>query len=781
MIVRYVRRRILFLLLAALLPASLSAQQPAAQQPARLTADDYARAERFLGQHARPLVSGMPGPVSWLADGRLWYRTTTAAGAEFVVVDPARRTRGPLFDHARLAAALGSATGGQIDAARLPFTTFDLSRDGREVGVMVAGRRWRCDVTAFTCATVDTAHVPGALHQAPPNSVTSPDGRYAAFTRDFNLWVRDLATNQDRPLTTDGVEDFSYATNNAGWTRSPVPLLAWSPDSRRIATFQQDGRGIGHMYLVTTNVGTPNLQQWRYPLPQDTVVFRIHRVIIDVEPARVVRLQTPPDPQRSTIYDHIAVGNQFVDVEWYPDGSQLAFVSSSRDSREVALRVADANTGAVRTVLTETSPTQFQSGFVAVGRVNWRVMPQSNEVLWWSQRDDWGHLYLYDLRTGALKRQVTTGAWNVADVVHVDARARTVYAMGVGREAGRHPYFQHFYRIGLDNRSVALLTPEDANHSVTLAPDGQHFVNSYSTPTTPPVNVLRRINGQLVMTMEQADVSRLVAMGWKPPTPVTVKARDGVTDIFGLMFTPTQLDTTRRYPIVNYVYPGPWGSSVGSWSFVASDHQALAELGFVVVAINGMGTEMRSKSFLDFYYGNMGDNTIPDQIAGMRELARRHPFIDIERAGIWGHSGGGFATASAMFRHPDFFKVGVSQAGNHDNRSYVDSWSERFQGLLRSTNGGDSYEVQANQLVASNLRGRLLLAHGAMDDNVSPYNTYLVMDALIKANKDFDLIIFPHARHGFGVDNNYMMRRRWDYFVKHLMGAEPPHEYRIGG
>jgi dipeptidyl-peptidase 4 len=783
MIVRHVRRRILFLLPAALLPASLSAQQPTAQQPARVTADDYARAERFLGQHAMPLVSGMPGPVSWLADGRLWYRTTTAAGAEFVVVDPSRRTRGPLFDHVRLAAALGSATGGQIDAARLPFTTFDLSRDGREVGVMVAGRRWRCDVTAFTCATVDTAHVPGALHQAPPNSVTSPDGRYAAYTRDFNLWVRDLTTNQDRPLTTDGVEDFSYATNNAGWTRSPVPLLAWSPDSRRIATFQQDGRGIGHMYLVTTNVGTPDLQQWRYPLPQDTVVFRIHRVIIDVEPARVVRLQTPPDPQRSTIYDHIAVGNQFVDVEWYPDGSQLAFVSSSRDSREVALRVADANTGAVRTVLTETSPTQFQSGFVAVRRVNWRVMPQSNEVLWWSQRDDWGHLYLYDLRTGALKRQLTTGAWNVADVLHVDARARAVYAVGVGREAGRHPYFQHFYRIGLDNRNVALLTPEDANHSVTLSPDGQHFVNSYSTPMTPPVTVLRRINGQLVMTMEQADVSRLVATGWKPPTPVTVKARDGVTDIYGLMFTPTQLDTTRRYPIVNYVYPGPWGSSVGSWSFAAahSDHQALAELGFVVVAINGMGTEMRSKSFLDFYYGNMGDNTIPDQIAGMRELASRHPYIDIERAGIWGHSGGGFATASAMFRHPDFFKVGVSQAGNHDNRNYVDSWSERFQGLLRSTNGGDSYEVQANQLMASNLRGRLLLAHGAMDDNVSPYNTYLVVDALIKANRDFDLIIFPHARHGFGVDNNYMMRRRWDYFVKHLMGAEPPHEYRIGG
>jgi dipeptidyl-peptidase 4 len=754
-----------------------------AQQPTRLTADDYARAERFLAPAATRLVSGVAGAVTWLEDGRFWYRATTAAGAEFILVDPARRTRTSAFDHARLAQGLSTATGGQIDAARLPFTTFDLSRDGRLITILAAGRRWQCDVTAYTCATVDTTRAAGALHPAPQNSVTSPDGRYAVFIRDHNLWVRDLTSSQDRPLTTDGVEDFGYATNNAGWTRNATPLVAWSPDSRRVFTFQQDGRGIGRMYLVTTSVGTPSLQQWRYPLPSDSVPFRIHRVIIDIEPARVVRLQMEPDAQRSTIYDHIAIGNRLVDVEWYPDGSHVAFVSTARDAKEVAFRVANAATGAVRTVLRETSPTQFQSGFVAMSRVNWRVLPAVNAVLWWSQRDNWGHLYLYDLSTGTLQRQLTSGNWNVADVVHVDERARTIYFVGVGREAGRHPYFQHFYRVGMDGRGLTLLTPENANHSISLAPDRRHFVDTWSTPTSPPATMLRRIDGQVAVRLEAADISRLTASGWKPPTPITVKARDGATDIYGLMFTPTQLDSTRRYPIVNYIYPGPWGSSVGSWSFSAahSDHQALAELGFVVVAINGMGTELRSKEFLDFYYGNMGDNTIPDQIAGMRDLARQYPFIDIERAGIWGHSGGGFATASALFRHPDFFKVGVSQAGNHDNRNYVDSWSERFQGLLRTTSGGDSYEVQANQLVASNLRGRLLLAHGAMDDNVAPYNTYLVLDALIKANKDFDLIIFPHARHGFGADNNYMMRRRWDYFVRHLMGAEPPQEYRIGG
>jgi dipeptidyl-peptidase 4 len=774
----HLRRQVLLGFFLAALPFSALA----AQQPTRLTADDYARAERFLAPNTAPLMTGTTGAPNWLPDGRLWYRVTTADGTEFVMVDPARRTRAPAFDHGRLARAMGEVTGAEVDPARLPFMTFELSEDGRRMTGVAAGRPFSCDLRAYTCTGQAPADAPGPGFAPPPASITSPDGRYAAFIRDHNLWVRDLTTNEDRALTTDGREDFGYATNNAGWTRSPVPLVAWSPDSRRIATFQQDARGIGHMYLVTTNVGTPQLEEWRYPLPQDTVVFRIHRVVIDVEGARVVRFQMPPDPQRSTIYDHIAVGNRLADVQWYPDGSHVAFVSSSRDSREVAFRVADAATGEVRTLFTETSPTQFQSGFVAIRRENWRVLPGSNAVLWWSQRDNWGHLYLYDLRTGELQRQVTTGSWNVADVVHVDEQGRTIYFVGVGREEGRHPYYQHFYRVGMDGRGLTLLTPEDANHSVSLSPDRRYFVGTHSTPTAPPVTVLRRIDGREVLTLEGADASRLLATGWQPPTPITVKARDGETDLYGLMFLPTTMEPGRRYPIVNYIYPGPWGSSVGSWSFspAHSDHQALAELGFVVVAINGMGTELRSKEFLDFYYGNMGDNTIPDQVAGMRQLAREHPFIDIHRAGIWGHSGGGFATASAMFRHPDFFKVGVSQAGNHDNRNYVDSWSERFQGLLRPTNGGDSYEVQANQLVAHNLEGKLLLAHGAMDDNVAPYNTYLVVDALIKANKDFDLIVFPHARHGFGVDNNYMMRRRWDYFVRHLMGAEPPEEYRIG-
>jgi dipeptidyl aminopeptidase/acylaminoacyl peptidase len=297
----------------------------------------------------------------------------------------------------------------------------------------------------------------------------------------------------------------------------------------------------------------------------------------------------------------------------------------------------------------------------------------------------------------------------------------------------------------------------------------------------PPVTELRRTDGTLVATIERADISKLTAAGWQPPQPITVKARDGVTDLYGLLYKPTTLDPTRRYPIINHIYPGPQTGSVGGRSFSAArgDAQAIAELGFVVVEIDGMGTPWRSKKFHEAYYGNMGDNTLADQVTAMKQLAERFPWIDIDRAGIYGHSGGGYATASAMFRFPDFFKVGVSQAGNHDNRVYEDDWAEKWQGLLRTNpDGTTNYDNQANQLVARNLKGKLLLAHGTMDSNVPPNSTLLVVNELIKANKDFDLILLPNRNHGFG-NEPYMVRRRWDYFVKYLLGAEPPAEYQM--
>ncbi|MCU0649829.1 MAG: S9 family peptidase [Gemmatimonadaceae bacterium] len=725
----------LALLFAA--PAFLGAQRPT------VTADDYARAERFLAPAVAPLVSGVAGQPTWLPDDRFWYRVRRADGVTAtVLVDPRRRTR---TDCTATPAACSGVSGLPGDNA--PTTPAGMpNRTGRP-------------------------------------EVRSPDGTKAVFIRDWNLWMRDVATNRETQLTTDGVTDYGYATDNAGWVHSDRPVVRWSPDSKKIATFQQDQRRTGEMYLLLTAVGRPVLDRWKYPLPIDSVITMIERVIIDVSgPApKTVRFQMAPDQHRSTVCDHIFCDGEFADTEWYPDGSALAFVSSTRDHKTAVLRIADATTGAVRDVLRETVATQFESGD---GTPNWRVLPATNEVLWYSERDDWGQLYLYDLTSGVLKRKITSGEGNVASIVRIDAKARTITFIGQGKVAGHDPYYRHLHRVSMNGGAIALLTAEDADHDVSVSPSGRYIVDTYSTPSTPPVTVLRDAKGTALLTLDRADVSKLVATGWKPPQRITVKARDGKTDLYGLLYTPTRLDSARKYPIVNKIYPGPQIGSVGSYRFIPArgDNQALAELGFVVVEIDGMGTPFRSKSFKDFYYGRMSDNTIPDQVAGMKELAQRHRFIDVDRAGIWGHSGGGFATASAMFRQPDFFKVGIAESGNHDQRNYEDDWGERYQGLLtRGADGpADSYVGDANQTVAGNLKGKLLLAHGTLDDNVPPDNTMLVVEALIRANKDFDLLLLPNERHGFGRSTPYMMRRRWDYFVQHLMGATPPKEYEMG-
>ncbi len=696
-----------------------------AQEAGALTDKDYDRAVAMLGSNTSALVDRSGVRPVWLPNGNFWYQVSVNGKPEFVLVDPSKGTR-------QRAAELKSLVSGETADPRAAF----MRRFSREV--------------------------------------PSPDGKKVAFIREHNLWVRDAESGKETQLTKDGIENYGYATDNAGWRKSERPVLLWSPDSKKIATYRQDQRHVSDMYLVSTNVGAPKLSAWKYPLPSDEKIIKIERLIIDIETGRMTSLKIEPDDRRGTLCDDISCSGAFDDNEWSADGSKLAFVSSSRDHKNAKLRIADASTGDVREVFEETVATQYESG---QGTINWRYLPESNEFIWYSERDDWGHLYLYDLSTGRLKNQITKGAFVVTQLLKVDATSRTLYFYANGREQGRDPYFTHFYSIKFDGTGLTLLTPEDGNHRVSISDDGKYFVDEFSQPSVPPVSVLRDMTGKLVMELEKADVSKLEAKGWKPPKPVTVKSRDGKWDLYGLMFNPTNLDAGKKLPVINYIYPGPQGGGVGSRSFSPSrsDHQALAELGFVVVVIDGTCNPDRSKSFHDSCYGNMADNTLPDQIAGLKQLAQKYPYMDLDRVGVWGHSGGGFATAAAMFRYPDFYKVGISESGNHDNRNYEDDWGERYIGLL----SGDNYEKQANQIDAKNLKGKLMLAHGGMDDNVPPYNTYLVVDALIKANKDFDLVIFPNARHGYGEDSLYMMRRRWDYFVTHLLGKTPPKEYRI--
>ena len=554
--------------------------------------------------------------------------------------------------------------------------------------------------------------------------------------------------------------------------------MKWSPDSRKIATFRHDARGVGLMVLASTKVGHPEADIWPYPLPEDTVIFRVHRIVLDLDrPAGdyMVRLDMEPDQHRSTCSDHIECGGELGDLEWSTDSDRFVFVSTSRDHKVAQVRMADAKTGAVRDIFQEVEETFYES------QSGWRYLSETEEILWFSQRDNWGNLFLYDAETGVLKRKITDGDWNVLSIRDVDDERRTVSFMGNEREPG-DPYFQYLYRVNIDGGDVHLLTPDSANHSVSLAPDREFFVDSYSTPVVPPVHVLRSWDGSEVLTLETADITRLEASGWKAPMPFSVKARDGETSLYGLLFRPLEFDPTQVYPVVNYLYPGPQSGSVGSRSFRPAhrDLQAIAELGFVVIELDAMGTPMRSKDFHEAYYGNMGDNGLPDQMSGIEELAERYSWIDATRVGIYGHSGGGFAAADAIMRYPDFYSVAVSQAGNHDNRNYEDDWGEKWQGLLEVyPDGTTNYDNQANQLLAENLEGKLLIAHGTLDTNVPPSNTMLVVDALIAANKDFDLLMLPNRGHGFG-NEPYMMRRRWDYFVRHLLGAEPPAGYEFG-
>lgn len=740
-----------------------------------LTSADYERAERRMSYNAGQLVDRLSLQPNWLPQERFWYQILTSLGTEFILVDPSHGTRSVAFDHQKLADAISNATGKKYNASHLPFSSFNYSADEKSIVFYSGKKKLKCNIQNYGCIEDQTTT---RLNDRTEN--LSPDGKLAAFIRDYNLWVRDLSNNKETQLTTDGIRDFGYATDNAGWKKSDRPIIAWSPNSKKIATYQQDQRNVSDMYLVTTNVGKPKLESWKYPLPGDKNIITIQRVIIDVDGAKVTRLKLPPDPHRGTLCDDISCGGKdFGDVEWNKDASQLAFVSSSRDHKQATFYIADAAAGTIYEILKENVTTQFESG---QGMSNWRYLPASNEIIWFSERDDWGHLYLYNAVTGKLKNQITKGDWAISRLLKVDEKNRTLYFLAGGREQGRNPYFSYLYKIGFDGKNLTLLTPEDGNHQVTLSPSGNYFIDSYSKQDVPPVMVLRKVDGKLITTLEKATISRLRASGWKPPTPIVVKARDGKTDLYGLMYTPSNLDENKKYPIINYIYPGPQGGSIGNWSFQVAkgDNQALADLGFIVVSIEGTCNPLRSKSYHDLCYGNMADNTLPDQVEGMKQLAAKYPFIDLNKVGIWGHSGGGYATAAAMFRFPKFFKVGIAESGNHDNRNYEDDWGERYIGLLSlQPDGKSNYEAQANQNYAKNLKGKLLLAHGMLDDNVPPSNTLLVVDALIKANKDFDLIVYPNSRHGYGEFSLYMTRRRWDYFVRNLLGAVPPVEYEL--
>jgi dipeptidyl-peptidase-4 len=750
----------------------------AADACAQGTAQDYARAEQLLPWNFKKLAGRLSVDPHWIDHGdRLWYRVEMLTGKEFWLVDPTRRTRIAAFDHAKLASSLSQATGRAYSAAMLPFNDFEFVNDGHAILVSVAKKTWSCDLQSYQCIAADPRHAEDEL--------PSPDGRWVAFCKNHNLYVRSTVTGEEFPLTTDGVELYDYGSRSQSdntWVSDKIagkltpPVAVWSPDSTRIVSHRLDQRNVGEMYLVQSVPPSgfrPLLHTYRYPLAGDANLNKEQLVLFDVvKKSELVPAMEPLVARTST-----SIGSQW--VQWSEDGSHVYFLSRSRGGKSWSLGSIDAQTGTVRKLLEETGTTYVEPCPDIYGLPNVHPLVQSPEFIIYSERDGWGHLYLYDASTGTLKNQITKGTWQVRDLLHVDEAARKVYFVAAGREPGGTPYYRRLYRINLDGSGLELLSPELADHDIVAAPGGNYFLDTYSRVDLAPKTVVRSTDGQVVLALEEAEIEPLKAFGWKAPESFTAKAADGVTDLYGVIYRPSHFDPSRKYAVLEFIYPGPQVIATPQtfWPVTANPGTAaMAELGFIVIVVDGRGTPFRSKAFHDFSYGKLGQaGNLEDHMAVLRQLAARYAYLDLDRVGIYGHSAGGFASTHALLTYPDFYKVAVSSSGDHDNRVYRAGWGETYQGLAID----HGYVEQSNVEIAANLKGKLLLIHGEVDDNVSPANTMRLVNALVRANKDFDLLILPNRNHSSVFNDPYVVRRRWDYFVQHLLGIEPPRNHEI--
>ncbi len=753
---------------------------------------DYSRAEQMLTWNTLPLIYHVPPRPNWIRGAergsRFWYRVDVPGGAEYNVVDPATGSSSSLFDVPRLATAMSLAADTSFAATALTLRDLEFGNGGRDLrtAIFVEGsRRFTCNVGAYTCTVGDT--LPEQRRFA-----RSPDGRWLAFVAGHNLWVKPASGGDSVQLTTDGEKlyGYGYSAPRPGQLRHkrvPRPTLQWSPDSRRIAVQRSDERNVRNLDLISSTSQRPQHYSYPYALPGDSIIPMIDIYIADLDARKTVKVDAPPQSMSVNGFNGMS-DSTWITVKWAAGGDKLYFTHVDRGPRHVILYEADAASGSARPVLRDSSKTYLELNLESGGRPNWYVT-RGGDVIWFSERDGWAHLYRYTL-DGRQVNRITEGTWTVGEIKYVDDAAGYVYFTARGREPGLDPYYAKLYRASLSGGGLALLTPEDADHTIWFAPDGSGFVDQYSRVDVAPVTVLRSVAGRVVKELEKGDISALLATGWRYPEPFRVLARDGVTELYGVMYKPRDFDSTKSYPVLDHIYPGPqiiaapksFFPSKGDGLVYATmgQVQAVAELGFIVVHIDAMGTNLRSKAFHDTWYANMGDNGIPDHITAIKQLGASRPYMDLTRVGIYGHSGGGFASTDALLRYPDFFSAAVSTSGNHDNRTYYYGWAERYQGLLErdTLRKSDNYENQVNALLAKNLRGKLFLITGDMDDNVHPAMTINVANALIKANKSFDFLIMPDRDHGL-TQEPYVIRRSWDFWVENLLGEEPPEDYRV--
>lgn len=745
-------------------------------QAQTVTKEDYERAEQFLWSNVDDLVFRSEVNPHWADDAPMfWYVLDTRRGDEYFVVDASQATKKHFFDQEKLASNLSEVLDEKVEPYDLPLDDLEWDRPGNAITFNAKSKRWRVDLATLEISEIGKEGDGDADWRSERLLSESPDGKWTVTRKNYNLWIKDNDTGEEFQLADDGTEKMIYGASLPwSWKKQEGPAVEerqpiwlnvnWSEDSEKLFAHQLDLREAKLMYLLQ-NVPEEGFRAKSYSyyraLPGDDSVAKQIPWVFDIKSKTQTRLQAGP-------YDDLVAGNW----QWYGEGSdKLHMLIRERGYGSATLLEANPKTGTVDTVFRELSDT-----YVDPNKSESEYLPETDEFLWLSERDGWNHIYLYDLKTGRVKQQVTQGEYVVRDIEQVDHKNRTIFFTAGGREPNRDPYLQHLYSVNFDGSALKLLTPERANHDIELSANHQYFVDNFSRVDMKPRSVLRKSSdGSKVMSLEVADIKDLQATGWEHPEPFKVKARDGETDIYGVIYRPTNFDSIKTYPVIDGTYSGPQAVRTPKdfrGGYRNSD-QPLAELGFIVINVDGLGTSGRSKAFQDYSWKNLGDIGGPDHIKAIRELARKYPYMDTSRVGIYGHSAGGYDAARALLKYPDFYKVGVSSSGNHDHRVAKAWWPE----LYMDYPDGPQYEDQSNINLAENLKGKLLLAHGDMDDNVHPSETIRMADALIKAGKDFDMLIMPNKSHGLGSDNNYFTIKRWNYFVEHLLGAEPLRHY----
>lgn len=726
--------------------------QPVGTLSAQGTADDYRRAYALRKEFSNKVYYGDVRP-QWIGNThKCWYTNHTPQGKQYVLVDAQAKSKKALFNQSKLAALLSKHSATKVEANNLPIQQLTVNASLDTLKFIFNNHRWSYAEKKSSLKDEGVPEKPSnrywaeAADEQTGEPVVSPDGKQTAFIKNSNVYVKDNKTGIEKPMSFDGSPGEFYSA-----------YLQWSPDSKKIAAMKVRPAEKRFIYFVESSPADqlqPKLHKREYTKPGDALPFR-RPCIFHTETGKACIPDTKLFDKQFDVHG----------LDWDAQSRTILFEYNERGHQTYRVLELSAETGQVQTIIEEKSPT-----FVNYTRYFRKDLQNGNELIWMSERDNWNHLYLYDRHNGKVINQITKGQWYVREVLHVDEEQRVIYFSANGMVPNEDPYLLRYYRIHFDGSGLTCLTPEEGMHQATFSADRKYFVDVYSLAYKAPVAILKEAKqGKVVMPLETADISELTKAGWRAPEVFCAKGRDGKTDMWGIIVRPTNFDPTKKYPVIEYIYAGP-GSHYTPKSFLAYNWNmtSLAELGFIVVQLDAMGTSFRSKAFEDVCYKNLKDAGFPDRIAWIKAASAKYPYMDAERVGIFGASAGGQESTTAVLLHPEFYKAAYSSCGCHDNRMDKIWWNEQWMGYPI----GKEYEECSNVYNAHLLQRPLMLVVGEMDDNVDPASTLQVANALIKANKDFELVVLPGVNHTMGGD--YGEHKRFDFFVRHLLKVNPP-------